>query len=673
MSTPVSPAGGPRQSIGTHPALADRDANTPESDSRPDVPTVEERLSELWAKYPDRLSQPVASGHGRKVREEVLADAETHRREVDAGDRETRVVEDTVERGALPWIAAVEEFLRDYERYRTLWLRLAKGRDGTPEREEFEVPMNNSFAPEYQRKQYARLKALKRQLLGESAEESPTGEEFVGEYESPTTVLFGLTASSLDGGEFRSPVDHDREIREAWSGGDGVRRTLRYVVEEKLGVPSGRWCYWWQSEPHPGGGDASGYSHSHPVVVIDESAASGPVEAETFRAVVAKHVAECEGAEWSAHEIGDTVTVRDGEEIADFAGYVSEYVAVSPDEDLLERSAEYIMWAASQWATTTQKYSKSKTATDAIRADRCHQEYADEEARQSVDHGERVRRSDRGDRWVCAECGSAHDIDQSGDTLAERRLATDGGETGGDTDGREMAEGQSLSARWPSARSAGRVSGPTVVRVCGHPDGAAECPLCCGDGETVPGDVPIPDDAQPVQEPPTETEGFERPARWTADAVVCRATGEESPAHGGGVDYGEVVVRGADGVGDYAHLLPSDVDGPGPWRRCAWLSEEEVRSGEVPPPEVLGRAHAERRAGRPPTRKEWPDDWYARRYERADGPEASPPSSAADGPPVKVKRAVREYRERHPDATVPEVAGAVAGVGSPAEVREVMG
>jgi hypothetical protein len=682
------------------------------------VPTVEERLSELWAKYPDRLSQPVASGHGRKVREEVLADAETHRREVDVGDRETRVVEETVERGALPWIAAVEEFLRDYERYRTLWLRLAKGRDGTPEREEFEVPMNNSFAPEYQRKQYARLKALKRQLLGESAEESPTGEEFVGEYESPTTVLFGLTASSLDGGEFRSPVDHDREIREAWSGGDGVRRTLRYVVEEKLGVPSGRWCYWWQSEPHPGGGDASGYSHSHPVVVIDESAASGPVEAETFRAVVAKHVAECEGAEWPAHEIGDTVTVRDGEEIADFAGYVSEYVAVSPDEDLLERSAEYIMWAASQWATTTQKYSKSKTATDAIRADRCHQEYVDEEARQSVDHGERVRRADRGDRWVCAECGSAHGIDQSGDTLTERRLATDGGETGADTDGRETGESRSLSARWPSARSAGCVGSSVSERpVSDGPEessvsytarlggGADWCPACYTEepeGEECPhpeyethpivegaddADVVVSSDGskyrgtgwkeieyeRPADLEEPETVGFERPARWTADAVVCRATGEESPAHGGGVDYGEVVVRGADGVGDYAHLLPSDVDGPEPWRRCAWVSEEEVRSGEVPPPEVLGRAHAERRAGRPPTRKEWPDDWYARRYERADGPEASSPSSATGGPAVEVARAVREYRERHPDATVPEVAGAVAGVGSPAEVREVMG
>jgi hypothetical protein len=685
------------------------------------VPTPEERLEGLWEKYRDRLMRPAVSEHGAKVREEALQEAETYRREVEIGDHETAVVEDVVERRAEPWYWVVSAFLADYERYRNLWLRMAKGREGF-DREEFDLPMNNSFAPEYQRKQYARLKALKRQLIGEGEEESPTGEEIEGEYSEPVTVLFGLTSSSTtDDGEYRSPVDHDREIRDAWGGSSGVRRTLRYVVEEGLGVPSDKWAYWFQSEPHTGGGAASGYSHAHPVVILDESETDrdAPVRAEDFTSVVHRHVEECEGAGWDAHEIDDTVTVREPGEIGDWASYVSEYIAVSPDKDLLERSDEYLMWAATQWATGTQKYSKSGTATAAVNADKCHQQYADAETDQTHDHGERVRRASRGDGWECAECGSAHGIDQSGDTLTERRLTTDGGEEGGDVRPVERGESRSLSARWPSARSAGCVGSPVSERpVSDAPEGSSVsytarlgggadwCPAChteepegeeCShpEYETHPivegadgADVVASSDGSEYrgtgwkeieyERPPDteepETEGFERPARWKAVAVVDKAREEEHGVSGvGGVDYGEVVIPGEEGVGEYGHLLPSDVSGPEPWRRCAWVSEEEVRSGDVPPPELLGREHAERREGRPVTRKQWPDDWYSRRYERddhADGDAVGHGEESSIGD--ELRRAVEEYRSRNPSASVAEIAGGVAAAGSPEEVREVV-
>jgi hypothetical protein len=618
----------------------------------------------MFEEYPERMRVPISTTHKRKLREEALGEPKTVEREVAVGETETVTVEDTAARSALPLWAVVEEFLRDYEGYRDRYLRMGKGTPDSPEREEFLVPMNNSFAPEYQQKQYARLKALKRQTSGESAEYSPTGEEFAGVFEEPLTLLLGLTASSTtENGDFRPQVDHDREIREAWKGDNdnGVRRTLRYVLEDKLGLDSSEYAWWWQSEPHPGDGAAAGYSHSHPTVVLDAAAADVELEeidAETFRPVVAKHIAECESAEWSAHRIREegksSVTVRKPGEIEDFAGYVSEYLAISPDDDLLERSPEYVMWAAVQWATTTQKYSKSRTATAAIDADRCHQEYVDDEAEQDVDHGEEVVRSDRrGVEFECAECGSEFGVDQSPETLVEARregagaaevaeagavgVATDGGVEEDEEDGEE-----SLESLWPSADGAARVGAPTRERECDHEEGAAECPLCCPVGETVDAGTPIPESAEA---PPGEEirEGFERPPTWEAEAVVQKATGEESVLGSpGGVEYGEVIVEGADAIPPEKLIPPDELRTPNP----------SVDPTEYPPPELIEKQLAEIHRGDPLTAKKWREDWHAERY--GDDPEE-------DGGGVEEidVGAVEEYAERHPDATAPAVMGAL--------------
>jgi hypothetical protein len=624
------------------------------------LPTVEEKIGDMLDAYPERMWSPVSTTHRRKLREDALAEPETVEREVEVGDRETKIVEETVSRSALPWVAVVEEFLRDYEGYRDRYLRMGKGAPDAPEREEFLVPMNNSFAPEYQGKQYARLKALKRQLLGESAEESPTGEEYAGAFSEPVTVLLGLTASSTgDGGEFRPPTDHDREIRDAWGGGDGVRRTLRYVLQDKLGLDSSEYAWWWQSEPHPGGGAASGYSHSHPVVILDAAAADAPLEeldAETFRPVVAKHLAECESAGADAHRLDDTVTVREPGEIEDFASYVSEYLAVDPDDDLLERSTEYIMWAASQWATTTQKYSKSRTATAAIDADRCHQEYADADAAQDADHGERIVRSDRQHvEFECAECGSEFEVDQSAGTLVSARrdgagaaeVRADGG-TPNDAAGDSGDTRPSLASLWPSARGGGRVGAETQERECRHEDGAAECPLCCPPGETVPAGTPIPESATA---PPGEEirDGFERPAEWEAEAVVQKATGEESVLGSpGGVGYGEVVVEGADAIPPEKLIPPAELRTPNP----------SVDPTEYPPPELVERQLGEIHRGDPVTAKRWSEDWHAERYGDGAGEE-----SVAEG---LDRDAVRRYAENSPGASVVEI---MASTGAPPSAR----
>jgi hypothetical protein len=644
-------------------------ADAPESVRPDELPTVEERVAGILAEYGDRAMTPMAETHGVKLREEALAEPETVEYDVPTGDGDSRRVRDTVSRGALPWIAVVEEFLRDYESYRDKWLRMAKGREGTPEREEFLVSLNNSFAPEYQQKQYARLKAMKRQLIGETADESPTGETFAGAFDEPVTVLFGLTASSTtDDDEPRPPVEHDREIREAWRGSsNSVKRVLRDVLERRLGLDSSEYAWWWQSEPHPGDGAAAAYSHSHPVVVLDAAAVEGDGDAgdvETYRPVVAKHVAECSAATWDAHRIrqeGESaVTVREDGDIEDFAGYVSEYVAVSPDHDLLERSSEYIMWAASQWATTTQKYSKSRTATAAIDADACHQQYADPDARQDVDHGEEVVRSDRQHvEFECACCGSEFGVEQDAETLVEaRRVATadggavsDAGRTEPPTDG----ESRSLRSRWQDARRGGAVGEETRERECAHADGAAECPLCCPDGVTVDAEVPVPADA--TADPAERTvESFERPPSWAPDAIVKRSSGEETPVGTpGGVDYGELVVEGVGSIFDRLgrSLLPEWLEGPEPWESSP-VTEREVRSGELPPPELVRKEYAESLAAdRRVTAKEWRSDWYARRFER----DAECEQDAGGGAEAFDKSQVRQYAESHPAASVVEVMG----------------
>jgi len=624
-------------------------------DKRPDVPTPKERVAGLLSEYPDRMATPLSKEHGRKIRQSLLDEPETVERTVEVGETEETTIKETVAQDALPLVAAVVDLLETYEGYRDKQLRMAKGYGD--EAEQFLVDLGISFDPAYQSKTYAKISALERQFVGG---EFPNGGTVEGEFDEPMTVLFGLTASSYNRpgaaqSGYRPPVDHDRGIREAWSGStSSVKRSLRYVLNDVLGLTPGEdYAWWWQSEPHPGDGAAAGYSHSHPVVIFDAAAASipaGSITAETFRPVVAKHVEQCEGAEWSGHDLEKAVTVNQPGEIDDFASYVSKYLAVGPDKDLLERSDEYLLWAASQWATSTQKYSKSDTATWAIDADKCQQQFLDPETEQEHQHGERVERApdylqQRGVRWVCAECGSPHGIDQSEQSLARMRLSgsemaetrtavADGGVVVEDGDVGSSDVPQTLAGRWPSATGAGRVGGPVRERECGHPDGSDQCPLCASETEspnhTVSGEVPIPDSATA---PPAETvrESFSREPEWRPEAVVqAWSDDDEGTPIGspGGTAFGEVVVEGHGSIMskcDLSHLPRSEVvDGPEPWVGTDLFDESDVRAGRVPPPELVAREWAETvQTGRRVTPKEWHPDWYSRRFENSTADSAT--------------------------------------------------
>jgi hypothetical protein len=456
-----------------------------------------------------------------------------------------------------------------HEEYHQSKLRLEYGFESDPSHEILDIDLENSWFAAYQEQERAKLKALEREAVGfETCEECETrwcqeqdehGTEHVsGAFEEPVVVLTGRTAS----GAGRPPVDHARGIADAWTDGE-VRRSLRYILDEKLGLESEQWVRWTQGEPHPGEGENLGYHHAHDIVILDGASANEEITAETFRTMIATHVSECDGAGPRAHDLDksaekwaegevETVSVKhvaEGEIEESVASYAAAYLA-NESLDLLERSPEYLAWAATMWATESQKGIKSESANQAIAADRCEHEYA--EGEQELAHGEEVRRKpcrcanapygpgcgrcdDRGFHIVCLECGSPWRVEQT-ETLAQARLSdtpavTDGGCVPEQETAEKSSEGE-LRSRWPSARGAAMVGGETAGRECHH-GGPDQCPLCATETEapnhTVPAKVPIPESASAKVE--TVSVGFERPPQWRAKAII--RDGEKIPATGG--------------------------------------------------------------------------------------------------------------------------------------------
>lgn len=488
----------------SNPASTDSSPETPESDSAPtaeverpaDLPTVDERVDDVWEKYPDRALVPVSRRHGRALREECV---------IEEGDGEVR---------AKPWGWVVKKFLEWHEGYRGAMLKLERGQEGRRVHEEALKPMETAYSSAYGEREFARLKALERETTGG---ERPTGGQTFSTFARPHVALITLSASSLSAGEqFRPLVDHQREMADAWP---AVRRTLRYVLED-AGLDRDDWVYLSQGEPHTGGGLASGYGHQHVAVMFDAGAATSPVTRSTFEPVVAKHVAECSHAGWDAHGPDDAIRVREVGEggVESVASYVAEYVATSED-DLLERPTEYLMWAAGMWASNTRRMKKSNSAGFAISADKCKQAAESLKYDQTLAHGEEVVRSRRqGHSFECAECGSPWGIPQSG-TLAEKRLR----EPEPTEEAVEDSAEAELASRWRDAEEVAVVGEETRLRECDHPDGANECPLCDSGspstGFNVSSEVPIPDDATA---PPGEavSVSFEREPEWRATKVL---------------------------------------------------------------------------------------------------------------------------------------------------------
>lgn len=576
----------------------------PDSESRrsktlDELPSPTEKVREFLDEFGERAHLAMSQEHGRELRSGAFEEeTEISKYVMESGG--TEEVEEVVERRAVPWWQTVANMLEWHADYHRSRLRLEYGQESDPTHEVLDVDLENSWFAAYQDKERAKLKALERETVGfETCEECETRycqdteehetEWVEGDFGEPIVALSGRTSS----GAGRPPVDHARAIAEAWANG-GVRRSLRYILETKLGLENDEWVRWTQGEPHPGEGENQGYHHAHDIVILDGAAASEPVEeitAAEFKPVIDAHVAEVEHAGPRAHDLdasaeewenGDVETVSvkhvEGEIEESVASYAAAYLA-NESKDLLERSPEYLAWAASMWATETQKGIKSDSANHAIKADKCKHEHATGE--KETEHGERViRRNIRGgSQIVCASCGSPWGIDQE-QTLASARMdtadvAADGGREGPQT--REESVEEELRNGWERARSAGVVGSEVVKReVVSEPEmpelegkmvrlGGGEdwCPACHTENpetEECPHEEyeehPIIEgrrDAdvmattgserfrgssfgsyefgESVRDVETVTAGFVRPPSWSAKAII--RDGEEIPASGG--------------------------------------------------------------------------------------------------------------------------------------------
>ena len=550
-----------------------------------DLPDPSEKVREFLDELGDRAHLPLSTHHGRELRPECVEDVVVGSNVVEHADGSTEERDET-NTYAVEWWRAVAEMLDWHADYHRSTLRLEYGTEDDPTHELLDVPLDNSWMAAYQDKERAKLKALERQTCGfETCDECETRwceepdehetERVAGSFEEPVVALTGRTAA----GDGRPSVDHARAIAEAWTGpngNDGAGRSLRYVLDERLGLGSDEWVRWTQGEPHTGKrsgsahGGNTGYHHAHDIIILDGAATSETVTAETFRTVIEAHVEKCDSAGREAHDLdkspeewaeGDdvgTVSVKRVEDEIEesVASYAAAYLA-NESKDLLERSPEYLAWAATMWATGTQKGIKSDSANHAVGADRCHHKHVDGE--QEIPHGAEVRRSPcrcadapygpgcgrcdgRGYHIVCTMCSSPWDVEQDQTLTAHRTAdgshatAADGG-AALDEQTPEQAAEEDLRERWPSARRGAVVGGPTEQRECDHaePD---RCPLCATETEspdhTVSGDVPIPESARAPSGWTDVTAGFERPPKWKAKAVV--RDGEELPADGGTVD-----------------------------------------------------------------------------------------------------------------------------------------
>ncbi|PHQ38018.1 hypothetical protein DJ69_13865 [Halorubrum persicum] len=434
-----------------------------------DADPVVERVSEFATEYPHLADQPLSETHGRKLRR-IVTEAEWEQEFVDPDQpfEDSFAVDTLRERSAGTWLDAVHAFLRAHHEYKGMLARFEDRESG----DEFDVPLVDAWGKEYSKKQYARARALQRQMSGG---ERPSGGEATPAWDDPVTSMLTLTASSVPNGTRVPPVDQMDAIHDAFSYG-GVRDTLRNVMEYHLNLDSEQWGYWLQAEPH-GMGSASDpekdaglnacYTHIHVGVYFDGGQFEDlrPVASE-FERVIDKHLEVCDLAGWSAHDydaIDDYLHEDDGcismnADVGNLGSYLAAYMG-GYTEDLLDKPIEYIAWGAVYWSAARRRTSRSQTVNQAIRADRCEQRAENEESGQVDPHGDRVRWDDaHGADVVCACCGSPWTVDQDrldGPPDTEPALDADlQWAAGAATPPPEPEADRSLAERWPSADSA---------------------------------------------------------------------------------------------------------------------------------------------------------------------------------------------------------------------------
>ena len=521
---------------------------TPDSteDSVPAI--VHERVSEFRREYPELADLPLSRSHGRSLRRIVTeAEWEDEWVEPDAFGESAFRTTSVAKREAATWSDALAAFLTAHLDYDGMLARFSNGEDS------FELPLTDAWGQEYHAKQYARARALERQMGGG---ERPSGGEAVAAWDRPVTAMVTLSASSTPDGNRLSPVDHLDAVHDSFSY-DGVRDTLRNVMEYHLGLDSDQWGYWLQAEPH-GLGDSSGinacYTHIHVGTYLDAAGLDAERIGSELERVIDKHLDVCEPAGLSAHDYDaidsyeeeDDGCISVNMEVGNLGSYLAAYMGGSYDERLEERPIEYLAWGTLYWSTARQRTTRSQTVNQAIAADACQQRAESESASKSNEHGETVRWSEaNGSDVVCRCCNSGWAIDQSrlSEPVFDDDLRAVLPEDPPDDD-----SSLSLDELWADARAAGR-AGESLERtrirdrvtrwLDAHASASVSPAALLGRLDLDPAHVELVADLLDGSDTGPESEGFARPdplePEWELEAIID-ADGEEHTPGDGGVD-----------------------------------------------------------------------------------------------------------------------------------------
>lgn len=528
--------GGPSRHTNENKSVNAATADSTDHAANDDLPTPADRLEEFRREYPDRAKLQLTQADDQQIRRDYCHEEfESWTADAPTEDEDAVSGQDLVRRTAYTWERAVAQCLEDHADTRRTTINLECGRPSDPEHAEFSIDAETRWFSSYQRRYFAQMKAWLRELCGG---ERPSGGTVEPSFDDPHIALITLSASSVPGGERVGPLDHLRVRRDSWQ---DCYHTMRNTLRS-LGLS---WQYDRRTEPHHGergGGLNHCYGHDHIVLVVD-----GDVSAADLRPIVEKHVDSCEWAGASAHDLDEdwradpdavnTVTVKAAGELDNLANYVASYCGIEP-VDLLDRSLEYIAWAAAVTAANKRTVSRSDDARHAAQADACKQRYESDAADQSRDHGERVVTStSRGYDVECIECGSPHGIDQSRDPMT---AATSDGPVAADG-GLEDDRRAQLEESWQDARAAATVGEyPTrsrrrreIEEYMNHNPDASPAQIL--------GDLGLPPDARDLIAEidagidPSESTGFDRGPEWRVKSVTVGE--EEFPASAGdGVD-----------------------------------------------------------------------------------------------------------------------------------------
>jgi hypothetical protein len=249
--------------------------------------------------------------------------------------------------------------------------------------ESFTIEASNRWTAEYQKEQMAKMQGWCRQAAGgdfEDVDNVPDDVSVDGLYDDPKMVLLTRSASSEP--DIRlTPGEHESHLADSWS---TVYSAVRNVMRD-LGIDE--WSYDARSEPHPGKGHGLNacYGHEHIVLIVDADVSKGRLR-EELRRVLGAHVRATPTAGRDAHDLDltpeqwgdmdvevDSCQVLDlddeDEDVENPAGYVGAYASIDGDSGLMDRSVEYIAWAATKDALNTQTMRRSEGAVEMAQND----------------------------------------------------------------------------------------------------------------------------------------------------------------------------------------------------------------------------------------------------------------------------------------------------------------